>query len=431
MADQPLGRAVEDADAVLRVHPDDPGAGARQHGFGETAAAVDQIAGAHDVVVLGAQLPGHLVEGFAELRQVALPGTDRHLHEQIAGRDDLRRIDQPADRRHQVIGEIEPDPDRDQEHDERDHRVHQGKRDLNAQPTGLELGILGDAGLRGAQLGDHLRVEDARHVEIGVGIGLQLDDGGNVVGIEEQRDLRLGLVAGGEHLARGLDEGLADIGAGLLDHVEVAVDHHDRRQAADVGLGGEELPELVAVLIEQRAGARHLDGGGDAVGAQELGMLAHIGVRDDQRVLDQRLGLPRKQLIEPAVERDARHHRDQDRRNRRHHREQGDDPHMQPRGGPAAAARLHDAPDLAGHGGDQKEHRHRIGEQEGDHHLVVGLDRREVGQHHEGRERRQERQRHRAKADRARQPAGRRGGARHDLGCGCLADGRHVSGVSG
>ena len=315
------------------------------------------------------------------------PAPDRHLHEQIAGRHDLRRIDQPADRRHQVIGEIEPDPDRDQQHDQRDHRIHQRECDLDAEPLRFELGILGDAGLRGAQLRDDLRVEDARDVEIGIGVGLQLDDGGHVIGVEKQRDLRLGLVAGGEHLARRLDEGLADVGAGLLDHVEIAVDHHDRRQAADIGLGGEELPELLAVLIEQRLGARHLDGGGDAVGAQELRVLAHIGVGDDQRILDQRLGLPREQPVEPAIERDARHHRHQDRRDRGDDREQADDAHMQPRGRPSPPAGLHDAPDLPRADRDQERDGDRVGERAArPPPRWFRRDRGEVGQHQEGRE---------------------------------------------
>ena len=69
--DQALGGAVEDADAAVGIDADDAGAGAGQHRFGEAAAAVDQVAGAHDVVALGAQLLRHLVEGLAELGEVA------------------------------------------------------------------------------------------------------------------------------------------------------------------------------------------------------------------------------------------------------------------------------------------------------------------------------------------------------------------------
>ena len=101
------------------------------------------------------------------------------------------------------------------------------------------------------------------------------------------------------------------------------------------------------VLVEQRLGARELDGDRDGLGARELRVLAHIGVRHDQRVLDQRAVLLREQAVETAVERDAGDHRDQDRRHRGDHREQRDDAHMQARGGAAAAAGLQHPPDLA------------------------------------------------------------------------------------
>jgi hypothetical protein len=51
-ADELLGGAIEDADATLAVDADDAGAGARENGLGEAAPAVDQIAGADDVVAL-------------------------------------------------------------------------------------------------------------------------------------------------------------------------------------------------------------------------------------------------------------------------------------------------------------------------------------------------------------------------------------------
>ena len=106
----------------------------------------------------------------------------RHLDVEIAGRDDLRRADQAADRRHQVIGEVEPDPDRRQQHDQRDHRVHQSESDLDADAALHEIGVLADAGLRRLQLREHARVEHARDVEIDVVVAAQLDDGGDVVG---------------------------------------------------------------------------------------------------------------------------------------------------------------------------------------------------------------------------------------------------------
>ena len=281
-SDQLLGGSIHDADAAFGVDADDAGARARQNRLGETAAAVDQVAGAHDVVALRAQLLRHLVEGLAELSEVAFRASRRHLNVEIAGRDDLRRADQAPDRRHEIVGEVQSDPDRGQKHDERDHRVHQCERDLDADPARGEIGVLGDAGLRGAQLRQHARVEQAGNVQIGVVVTAQLDDGGDVIVVEEHRHLRLGVVDRGQHVGRRLDESLADLRVHLIDHVEVLVEQHDRRQSADRGLNRQELMELLARLIEQRLGAREFDGDRDAVGAHELHVLAHIGVGDDE-----------------------------------------------------------------------------------------------------------------------------------------------------
>ena len=207
-ADELLGGAVEDADAALAVDADDAGAGAGEHRLGEAAAAVDHVAGAHDVVALGAQLLRHLVEGLAELGEIAFRAAHRHLDVQIAGRDDVGGADQPPDRRHQAVGEVEADPHRRQQHGERDHRVHQRERDLDAEAPRLEIGVLGDAGLGLANLRQHLRIDEAGDVEIGVVVAAQLDDRGDVVGVVEEADLRLGLRRLGQRSGGGTAGGL-------------------------------------------------------------------------------------------------------------------------------------------------------------------------------------------------------------------------------
>jgi hypothetical protein len=89
MADQFFGGAVQDADLAVAVDADDAGAGRGQHGFDKAAAAVDHLAGAHQIVALRPQFLRHLVEGLAEMREIALRALDRHLHMKIAGRDEL------------------------------------------------------------------------------------------------------------------------------------------------------------------------------------------------------------------------------------------------------------------------------------------------------------------------------------------------------
>ncbi len=267
---------------------------------------------------------------------------------------------------------------------------------------------MGNAGLGRPQLREHPRVEQPGDVEVGVGIAAQLDDGRDVVGIEEHRHLRLGVVDGGQHLGGRLDERLVGLGVDLVDDLEVLVEQHDPGQPADRRLHRKELMELVARLVEQRLGARELNGDGDGIAAHELHVLSHISVGDDERILDQRVGLLREQPVEAPIEGDARHHRHQDRRHCCDDGEERHDPHMQPRCGAAAPSRLHNAPDLAADDQHQEEHGERIGRQERAHHGIGRRDRREVGEHHESDERRQQRDCDCAHPQRAGDPARRR-----------------------
>ena len=81
---------------------------------------------------------------------------------------DVGGAHQAADRRHQPVGEIQPDQHRGHQDGQRDHREHQREGDLDAEPAGFDLGVFGDAGLGLLQLADHARVEQPRDVEEGV-----------------------------------------------------------------------------------------------------------------------------------------------------------------------------------------------------------------------------------------------------------------------
>ena len=96
------------------------------------------------------------------------------------------------------------------------------------------------------------------------------------------------------------------------------------------GLEVDELVELVTLLVEHGLCARELDRDRDRVRAHHPGLLAQIGLRDDQRVLDHPFGLFGEQPVEPAIEGHAGDDGHQDRRYRRDDRKQRDDAHMQP-----------------------------------------------------------------------------------------------------
>jgi hypothetical protein len=232
-------------------------------------------------------------------------------------------------------------------------------------------------------LREHARVEEPCNVQINVIVAAQFYDRGNVIGIEEHRHLRLGVVDAGEHLGRRFDKSLGDFRLDLIDDVEILVEQHDRRQSADGGLDREELMELVARLVEQRLGARKLYRGGDALSAHELDLFAHVSVGDDQRVLDERLRLLGEQPVKAAVERHACNYGYQNCRNSSDNREQSNDANVKSRRCAPATPRLHNPPDLARNDHNEKKDGDRVGQEERDHDLVCWRNRREPGQHEE------------------------------------------------
>ena len=392
-----------------------------QHRLGEAAAAVDDVARAHDVVALRAQLVRHAVEGLAEMGEIALRLAHRHAHIEVAGRHGVGGADQAADRRHQPVGEVEPDPHRRQQHDQRDHRVHQREGDLHAEPARFQRRVFGDALARRLQLRHHARIEQPRDVEIIVREFVDLDHGGDVVGVGQQHDLRLGRRDMRQRLARRQREGLVHLGLGARDDLEVLVEDDGGGEPAHGGLEGEELRQLGRLGIEQRLGARQVEAHHHDVGAHDLRVIVQIGFGDDQRVLDRRAGAGREQAVEAAVERDAGHDRHQDRGRRGDEREQADDAHVQPRRGAAGAPRLHHLPDLANDDGDQQDHRRRIGEQQADHDVMGRGDGGQIGEDDEGDEGRQQRQADGDRPEHARLAPPRRRGRQRGFG-GSLID---------
>ena len=382
--DELLGRPIDDTDAPLGIDPDHAGARPGQHRFGETAAAVDDVVRAHEVVALGPQLLCHIVEGFAELRQIPLAAADRHLHVQVSGRDLICRADQPADWRHQLVGEIEPDPYRGQQHDQRDDRVHQGEGDLHAQPAGLETGVFRHALLGRLQLLDHARIDRARDIEIRIVVAAQLEQRGDGLGFGEQRDLRLAVAYFLEGAARRRDEVAGGLEIRALDDRQVAADHQRMGQAADRRLRLEELAESLAILIEQRSRPPDVIGHRQDVAANHRGVLAQIGLGNGQRVLDHGPRACGEPAIEPPLERDAGDDRQQNGRDRGNDREQPDDAHVQLGAGAPAPPRLHDLEDLVGDDAEQHEHHRRVAQQHPHHDIVGRHHRGQAGEHQKG-----------------------------------------------
>ena len=406
---------------AFAVDADNAGAGACQHRLGETAAAVDDVTRPHDVVALGAQFLRHAVEGFAEMGQIAFRLMNRHPHIEVAGGHDIGGADQPPDRRDQAVGEIKTDPDRRQQHGERDDRVHQCEGDLHAKTPLFDCGIF-DGALPGRlQLRHDARIEQPRHVQIIIFVTAQFDDRRHVIRVRQQDDLRILVADAGKRVAWRQGEGLVVLDVGARNDVQILVEHDRRRKSPERGLEGQKLLQFRFVLLEDRFAARYVQGHENNVGAHDLRVIAQIGLRDDQRIFDGRMRACRKQPVEPAVECHAGDDRHQDRRRGGDEREQSDDAHMQARGGAPGAASVHHLPNLAHDDAEQNQHRHRIRQQQGNHHIMGGQDRRQVGENDEGDERREQREpdRDRTKGSGFRL-LGRRVGERGVGGCGLI-----------
>ena len=173
---------------------------------------------------------------------------------------------------------------------------------------------------------------------------------------------------------------------------------------------------MIAVLVEQRLGAAEVVGHRQILAADRCGVLGHIGVGHDQRLLDHGARARREETVEAAVERRGGDDGDENGGHRGDDREQADDLHMQPRAGAAAPARLDDNPDFAPDDGEQQKPGDGVAEQQLDDHLVDRRDRRQAGEHQEGGGGRQQRD---ADGDRPDEPRGdghRRGGRRIERG---------------
>ena len=289
LANQLFRRTIENADAAGGIDADDAGTRRRQYRFDEAAAAVDQVTGVHQLVALGAQFLRHLVEGFAELRQVASRALHRNLDMQIAGRDDIGRAHQAPYRGNQPVGEVQPDQHRSHQDGQRDDGKHQRERHLHGQTARFDFGVFGDAGLGLVELRDHMGIEQPRHVEEGIVERAQPDHGRHVV-LGEYRDFGLGFLDMVQNVRRRRREVQLNAGFRLLQHIAILVDQHGGRQVACDGARGQKLAKRLAILIVERSCMRDIIGHSQDVATDKLGVLERIGAGNGQRVLDRFAG---------------------------------------------------------------------------------------------------------------------------------------------
>ena len=135
---KPLGGGVRDGDPAVAVDAENAGRDAREDRLDEGAPLLVQRIGLDEAALLTQQFRRHLVEGLAEMAEVPVGGPGRHLNVEIAGGDLVGGANQPADRADEPVGPSEAQPDRREQHRQRQHDEHRGEAELEAVPVGLE-----------------------------------------------------------------------------------------------------------------------------------------------------------------------------------------------------------------------------------------------------------------------------------------------------
>ena len=142
-AEQALGGGVADDDDAWLVDADDAGRHPGEAASMKARRSSLSSVGRDQAFALLAQFPRHLVEGLAEMAEIALGFAGRHPHREIAGGDLVGGANQAADRADELVGESEAGPHRRDQQGQRQHDEHAGEAELDIAPMGLEIGERG------------------------------------------------------------------------------------------------------------------------------------------------------------------------------------------------------------------------------------------------------------------------------------------------
>ena len=292
------------------------------------------MVGLDQLAALARELGGHPVEGAAERGElVRVRALLRHAGEEVAAAHAVGGGDQPAHRRHELVGEVEAGPDGGEQEEQRHDDEQEGRGDLDAGAAGLELLVLGDDRLRALDVAQHLGVDEAADDQVGVVEVLEPDDGAHAVaGVAGLGDdvARLGAldVVGGDRLQRQ-----REAEAGLGQHVAARVEHHGLVQHAQPGLELDHLLQPLRAHAQDGAVAVEVRRHRDRVGADVLLVLLEVGLGHRQRVLERGPHPVAEPVLEARVQEEDREHGDDHRGGHRHQAEEQDQPGVQPGAG--------------------------------------------------------------------------------------------------
>ena len=364
---RPLRARIGDGDDAVGIDAEHARRDPREHGLGEAAAPVDQVVGRPQAVVLAAQLLRHGVEALAEMGEIAVRFPRRHAGVEVAGGDLVGGVDEPADRGDEAVGEVQPEPHRREQRDQRDQDEDRGEGDLHVAAQLVEGQVLGRRGAGDAGKVDGELAHLALHQQHGIVVGRHPHQRGEDPALVRQQADR---VARFRRILKGGGRGQTR----LLEHVDIGAGHHlvgaahdlDDRQAERLGADRHEALEPLAVHIEIRPGAGQVVGKDPDLAGERLAVVLLIGVRDLHR-FEHHVADPVGEAERQAdIDRDRGDDGEQDRRQDRDQAEQADDAGVQPRYRGMGAPGMQEDPRLPRDHHDEGEDERRIDREEHD-----------------------------------------------------------------
>ena len=321
----------------LRIEADDPGGDPGEHRLGEASAVVELQVGVLQRLLLTVDLAGHAIEGTAERADLVVAPGLGDTRRELAGPDPVGGGDEPADRPGDPVGELEAEPDRRQQHQECHHNEDHHEGDLDAVALLFEPLVVPHHRLNLPRVRDHLRLQGARDVEVGVDEAGQLDQRAHTVADARQNhEAALRRRIHGP-LGQGLD---LEPEAALVaaDDIPVAVENDHFGERERVGGFVQDSGQQLRIAHELHGVAVDPQGRGQGADANAVALLVHIGLGHDQRTVERARDLLAEPGLHAEVEEERREHGDDDRRRHRDNAEQPGHARVQPRPGRPAAA---------------------------------------------------------------------------------------------
>ena len=165
-----------------------------------------------------------------------------------------------------------------------------------------------------------------------------------------------------------------------VDALGLDVENESAGEAAQRRLAADAAHEGCAVAVEERALLVEVRCDGGDVAARRLAMVAHIGLGDDDRGIDDGAGAVGKPGVEAAIERDGGEGRDDERGKRSDKAEQRDEADMEAGARLALALGGVEMPELPEHHRSHSRHQEAVEDQQPDNGWARRRDRCEAGQ---------------------------------------------------